>query len=246
VGPDPEPVDAVQIWRVDLELEESRLAQFRALLSPEEIARADRFRFPADRRRFVASHGALRLILSTAVAVPAEHLLFTKDPGGKPRLAGRPPAGGVRFNLSHSGETALIALSRTREVGVDLEQIRPDRATAELARRYFSPAESGPLTALPPGERTAAFFACWARKEAYLKARGDGLRFPLERFTVSLGEPAKLLEVQGEPAECSRWEMYSLALGAEYAGAVVVERADREGVSILLKEYEPGLGPPRL
>jgi 4'-phosphopantetheinyl transferase len=134
----------------------------------------------------------------------------------------------IHFNLSHSHRLALLAVARDREVGVDIEYLRVDVATEPLAEHFFSPQEVAALRALPDGLQAEAFFAAWTRKEAYIKARGRGLTSPLDQFAVSLspGEPAKLLWVQGDDQEASRWSLRRLDPGPGYAGALAAESDD--------------------
>src|SRR6185437_13365442 len=147
---------------------------------------------------------------------------------GKPGLAGgdAPPA--LTFNVSHSGDLALIALTRARMIGVDLEDIRPDFATLDVAARFFAPAEVAALWSLPSDQRVIGFFNCWTRKEAYVKARGEGLSAPLDQFVVSLvpGEPAALLRSDADPREVARWSLRALDLGPDRVGALAVEGRD--------------------
>lgn len=217
--------DAVEVWRIGLAVPDGEHAARAALLPPEDAARAGRFRFARDQRRWVAARGALRAILAGYACVPAAALAFRVGPHGKPALDGPAGAGDLRFNLSHSGDLALCAVARGREVGVDVELIRPDFATGEVTRRFFAPAEVAALEALPAADQTEAFFACWTRKEAYIKARGTGIALGLDRFEVALGpgRPAALLATHDEPGAVERWRLMALAPGAGYAGALVTE-----------------------
>ena len=152
------------------------------MLSPAERARAERFVREADRWRFVISHGALRSILGDYLGLPAAALVFGSLGSGKPFLVSAPE---VHFNLSHSAEFAVVAVART-PVGIDIEQIHPFEDESDIASRSFSTAECDALKSLTEAERLSAFFRCWTRKEAYVKARGDGLSIPLDSFSVSL------------------------------------------------------------
>jgi 4'-phosphopantetheinyl transferase len=191
------------------------------MLDGPERERAKRFRFRRDRDFFVARRGALRQLLGGLLEVPGERLRFSVGPRGKPLLPGAP----LSFNLSRSGAFALFAVAGGSEVGVDLERIRaiPDRD--RIAERFFSPRELEALGALPPHQRDEAFFLCWTRKEAYVKARGEGLSLPLDSFSVSLsaGDPDALLE--GAP-ENSAWSLIDLSPGTSWAGAVAVRGRD--------------------
>ena len=191
----------------------------------DERARAARFHFERDRRHWTAARGAVRAVLAGYVGVPAASLTFRVGPHGKPALDGAAARAGLAFNVSHSGGLALCAVTRARAVGVDVEAVRPEFATDKVARRFFAPGEVAALEALPPDERVEAFFACWTRKEAYIKARGSGIALGLDRFEVALapGRPAALLATRDEPAAAARWQLFALAPGEGYAGALATD-----------------------
>lgn len=212
--------DEVHLWRVDLSASVTNIR----LLSRDEHERAARFHFERDRQHFKASRSALRSILGRYLNLSPEALEFGQTEYGKPFLT-NPEAAGLLFNLSHSGEVAVIAVAREREVGVDVEIMRADFATNEVAEHFFSVAEIYTLSGLEPDQRTQAFFNCWTRKEAYVKARGEGLSMPLDVFDVSLapGVPATMLSNRIDDAEPSRWIFQHLQIAPDYAGALVVE-----------------------
>lgn len=216
---------SVHVWRIALAVPDAEQAERAAVLAPAERARAARFHFERDRRRWTAARGAVRAVLAGYAGVPAAALAFRVGPHGKPALDGPAARAGLDFNVSHSGDLALCVVTRARAVGVDVEAVRPDFATGEVARRFFAPAEVAALEALPPGERVEAFFACWTRKEAYIKARGTGIALGLDRFEVSLapGRPVALLATQDEPAAAARWRLVALAPGQGYAGALATD-----------------------
>jgi 4'-phosphopantetheinyl transferase len=215
------------VWRICLEQEESPLHRLSKLLSADELRRAGNFRFQRDHDHFVAARGALRDILSRYVGLAPGLLRFSYAKYGKPSLSRETGGDLLRFNLAHSHGVALCAVTRGREVGVDLEFVREDFAGLDLAERFFSPHEVSALRALAPEARTSAFFACWTRKEAYIKARGEGLSHPLHRFAVSLtpGEPAALLSADDDPGEVARWSLLDLSPGAAYRAVLAVEGA---------------------
>jgi 4'-phosphopantetheinyl transferase len=221
------PQDEVHVWRASLDQPPDCYARLLLLMSPEERARADRFHFEADRKRCVLARGLLRLLLGHCLGRPADQLQFQYGKFGKPSLTGGPHPP-VQFNLSHSGDLILIALSRGRALGVDIERMRADVATKEIAARFFSANECRDLATVAPGTRCAAFFSCWTRKEAYLKARGDGLSLPLEQFDVSFlpGALPRLIETRHDPAELHRWTLRALEGGCEYKAALAVEGVD--------------------
>jgi 4'-phosphopantetheinyl transferase len=217
--------DSVHIWRVDLCAPADRMDALRQTLSTDERARAERFVSPRDRASFTVSHGALRAILGGYVESDPSAVTFHGDDRGKPVLVAPPGAPDVRFNMSHSGGLALVAVALGREVGIDVEFMRGDLAGMDIAERFFSAGEVADLRTLSGDARTAGFFACWTRKEAYLKARGLGLLAPLDRFRVSLlpGAPCALLATDFDPADIARWTLVELAPGRDYAAALAVE-----------------------
>jgi len=214
--------DDVHVWRAGLDVTPERARALGATLSPDERARADRFRFEWDRGRSIAARGALRAILARYLDADPRALIFQYNPHGKPALAGV-YGDALRFNLSHAGGLALYAVARGREVGIDVERIADDVEIDALAARFFAPEETRGLAALPPEARRGAFFRCWTRKEAYVKARGLGLALPLDLFAVSVapGEPARLSWApEGDPA---RWSLRDLDPDPGYAAALAVE-----------------------
>ena len=217
--------DEVHVWRAVLDQPPSQVQSFLHTLDAEEQARAKRFRFEQDRQHFIAARGVLRDILGGYLNRAPASLAFCASPQGKPALTVEPDRPAIRFNLSHSQGTALYAIARGREVGIDLERIRSDLAIDEIAERFFSRREVAMLRRLPADVRCQAFFLCWTRKEAYLKARGDGLSLSLDQFDVSLvpGEPAALLGTRHDPADVSRWSIQELAPAPGYAAALAVE-----------------------
>lgn len=217
--------DDVHVWHVSLDTSPLRLSSLWAVLDEAEKARAERFHFARDRVRFVAARGTLRVILGRYLDRDPARIALVYGVQGKPVLD--PSAGDARasFNVSHSADLALVAVCLGRQIGVDLERIRPDIAAEDIARRFFSPRENAALSALPPEHRVAAFFNCWTRKEAFVKALGEGLALPLDHFDVSLspGEPAALLRTAPDPSEAQRWYLAALDAGPDYAAALAVE-----------------------
>ena len=219
------PPDAVHVWRTATEVPASRVAALHDLLSPDERARAGRFIFEADRRRYVVARGVLRTLLGRYLRVESAALVFRYGAHDKPSLAETPGGRDVRFNLSHSYGWALHAFAVGREVGVDVERIRPETDVVGVAEYSFSPAEVASLMSVPEGQRREAFFNCWTRKEAFIKAHGEGISLGLSRFDVTLrpGEPAALLQFDQDPAEAARWSMRALDAGEGYKAALAVE-----------------------
>jgi 4'-phosphopantetheinyl transferase len=220
--PPPLGADDVHVWRVSLSGDEDA-ARLEPLLAAEEHDRADRFRFPRDRRRYVVGRGWLRVLLSEYLSAQPASVRLAATPLGKPYLAGEPPTG-LRFNVAHSDDLALVAVTRGREVGVDVERERADVEWRDLARRFFAPDEVTALDALPERKRRSAFYRCWTRKEAYVKALGLGMQVPLDGFAVTIGDDdAALLHTSHDPAQSGRWTMQGLTPAPGFAAAVAVD-----------------------
>ena len=232
-------IDRVDVWRIHLGL----TTPSEDSLSADERQRASRFHFDVDRDRYIAAHASLRGILARYLQCEPHDLKFSANEYGKPFLirsndfsrsvkSATDPMGALRrvatthdieFNLSHSGDFALIAVTRGRKVGVDVELIRADIELEDLARRNFSLREVSELMSLPLEQRARGFFNCWTRKEAYIKAQGLGLSLPLDSFDVSLGEPAALNATRPDENESARWSLHSLNVESNYAAALAVE-----------------------
>lgn len=233
--------DEVHVWRASLRPSAPVLARLEAHLSPDERARAARFRFPRHRDAFIAGRGAQREILARYTGLAPADLAWRATEHGKLSLDGPVAASGIRFNVSNSGGLALYAVALGRELGVDLEELRPMPDGMEIARRFFSAPENEVFAALPAEARDAAFFACWTRKEAYIKAVGEGLSMPLDRFDVAFapGEPPRLLATRGDEAEASRWTLLELHPGPGYVGALAVEGDGWKAVLFDFDEPDP-------
>ena len=194
----------------------------RAILSADERERAARFYFDRDRRRFVAARAALRETIAVELRMSPADVRFELGRFGKPQLG---TGARLRFNLSHADAHAVIALTSDAEIGVDLERVRDLDDLDRLATTVFSARERAELEALPPAVRLRGFFAGWTRKEAYIKATGDGLQQPLGDFDVRLTPdlPPQLLRVKDRPAETSRWAMWAWEPLPGYLAALCVE-----------------------
>jgi 4'-phosphopantetheinyl transferase len=216
--------DDVHVWAAPLDLSRSLLDRLATDLSPDERARADRFRFEQLRARYLAGRALLRMMLARYVHRPAASLRFAYGAHGKPALAMSDADAVPRFNLAHAGGLALIAISSAHEVGVDVEELRALPDAMQVAQRHFSAAECRTLRALPEDARDASFLRCWTRKEAYIKAVGEGLSCPLDSFDVTLApdEPARILEVRRDPDEASRWTLVHLSPAPGWIGAVAL------------------------
>ena len=217
----------VHAWRLPLTPSEPRLEAMLDTLSAGQRARAARFHFERDRRRYVASEGLMREILARYLGVAPAEIRFEYGRRGKPALARAP---WLRFNLSRSHELALLGVTRSREIGVDVERVRDLGDWELIAKHFFAEAERQALAGLPPDLRIPGFFNCWTRKEAYVKAVGDGLYQALDSFTVSLApeQPARLVSVADDPAETARWRVEHVRPEPGYVGALFVEGWDWE------------------
>jgi len=193
-------------------------------LSTTERTRADRFLTPRDRLRFRRGRGLLRAILGRYLDEDPARLEFEYGPRGKPELAGAR----LRFNLSHSRDLLLVAVTAKSRVGVDVDQVRPVADLDRIARRFFSAAENAALASVPPAHRLEAFFRCWTGKEAFIKATGGGFSVSLSGFDIDLAAegPAGVV-VHGDPEESTRWSLRRVVPGPGYCAALATEGAPR-------------------
>jgi 4'-phosphopantetheinyl transferase len=215
----------VHLWIIRLQASDDNFAQSLAWLSPEEIARADRFHFPRHRKAFVLGRAAMRGLLARYLETDAADIGFVYGPQGKPALAPtlKNNASALRFNASNSGDLAAFAFTAGCEIGVDIEQHRALNEFQNIARRFFSPEEAAELLELPEGDKTDAFFHCWTRKEAYIKAMGGGLSIPLDSFRVTLrpGVSAQMVSLDGSEDAARGWTLHSFDPAPGFAGAIV-------------------------
>jgi 4'-phosphopantetheinyl transferase len=220
------PPDEVDVWHVDLSAWEKEVGSLLSILNPEEQERAARFKFPEPRNQFVISRAMLRQMLGRYLHIEARQVRFRTTTNGKPELALTSGMDNdLRFNLSHTAGAAAMAITRGRQVGIDVERIRLDTNAMELAERFFSPAEVEWLRSKPASEQLPAFFTCWTGKEAYIKAHGEGLSMPLSSFAVlpTTGTDSKLQLKVYEGTEEPRWFICQLALGTGLRAALAVE-----------------------
>ncbi|MBW4680495.1 MAG: 4'-phosphopantetheinyl transferase superfamily protein [Microcoleus vaginatus WJT46-NPBG5] len=214
-------LNEVHIWRGELDLPAPQIDDLGETLSADECDRAKRFYFERDRQRFIAGRGMLRNILSRYLAIAPSQMEFCYGKRGKPALRNE----SICFNLSHSQGLALYAITLDRIVGIDLEQVRSMPDAEAIAKSFFSQREYAVLQGMPANEKQAAFLNCWTRKEAFLKAIGDGLYKPLDQIEVSFlpDEPARLLSIAGDVESASRWSILHLIPAAGYVGALAIE-----------------------
>jgi len=215
----------VHVWYAALDRYASFTQQYYRTLSADEQSRAERFRFERDKNHFIAARGLLREILRHYLHTTPEEISFCYNPQGKPALQNHPDNQNLMFNVSHSHGMALYAITQKKNIGIDVEQIRNDVEADKIATRFFSEQEASILYSLPIHLKTRGFYNCWTRKEAYLKARGEGLMTPLSKFSVSLtpGKPAALINCQWDPDETSRWTLHELNVDHRYIAALAVE-----------------------
>ena len=204
----------LHVWAVPLHGDP---AAFGALLSGPELERLAKFRFADHQRRYQIGHGALRAVLGGYLGVDPKALAFVPGPRGKPYLAQPSPF----FNLSHSGKLALIGVAAV-ELGLDCEKLRQLDGLVDIARRHFSESEFAALDALQDDARQLAFYRCWTRKEAYIKALGEGLTMPLDTFDVSLCEQPELVRCRDGREDPAAWSMLDVSPGPEFVAAAAL------------------------
>ena len=216
----------VDVWRIPTRIDESRLTYFESVLSEAQRKRAARLRIAEKRHQYVIAHGLTRRILGHALSVSPAEIEFSRGPKGKPYIGGELAAEGLQFNMTHTSHMALIALTREREVGIDIERVRQNLQWEKLAKRYFSPDEYKSFEVQPANDRLRVFFVCWTRKEAVLKAIGTGIGGGLGSFDVSV-DPAsapRLLGNRWNGRFHGHWSMANIDTGSDYVATLVSER----------------------
>ena len=216
--------DEVHVWAAKLSIPAANLRSYNTFLSEEEKVRAGQFHFEKDRNAYIAARGALRSLLGQYLERPAASVEIILGEHGKPGLVG----GDLEFNMSHSRGAGLFAFTRGREIGVDVEWMNPRVDVARLAKRSFSAWEYDQFTSLPEARKSQAFYSGWTRKEAFIKALGKGLSYPLDAFDVSLhpDQEARLLRLDGCNQMAGQWTLRTLSPFPEYTGAVVARGQD--------------------
>ena len=218
----------VHIWRAALDLPSKRVQELKGSLSIDEMMKAERFRFERDRSQFIIARGILRLILACYLNVEPGAIQFCYRKNGKPRLQNAFGKTGIQFNLSDSEGLALYAFTRDNEVGVDLERIRDLPEMEQIVEQFFSARERIVFRTVPASEKQETFFKWWARKEAFMKAVGEGLSYRLGRFDAILGDGKSVesLGILRGAKQRPRWTMWDIRPDEEFAGAVVAEGGD--------------------
>ncbi|HEX2195771.1 MAG TPA: 4'-phosphopantetheinyl transferase superfamily protein [Actinomycetota bacterium] len=216
----------MDVWRIEVRHPAGDLAR---LLAPDEAERAARFRFERDRDSFVTARAGVRTLAASYLGIAPEDVVFGYGPKGKPEL------GGLAFNVSHAGDVVLAAFAPSGRVGVDVETLRPDVEMRALARRFFTTAENAALERLSGDDLVRGFYGCWTRKEAFVKAVGEGLSFELDRVEVSVPPaPARVLAIDGDEGAAGAWTMADVDAGPGYAAAVVIDEPD---VEVVVREW---------
>ena len=215
----------IHIWQRQLACERQVIESLRRVLARDELERAERFHFAANRDEYIVARGTLRTLLGEYLACSPEKICFTYSQYGRPHLDSTDHGESIEFNISHSGNIVVLAFTRNRRIGIDIEHLRSDFSTTEIAQRFFSLAEREALRQVPMEQRHEAFFICWTRKEAFIKALGEGLSHPLDQFDVSLvpGLPAALLATRPDATDARRWSLWNLSVPAGYSGALAAE-----------------------
>ncbi len=214
----------IHVWSVRLDPDSAAVERLGRTLSADEWERANRFRFDRHRRQYVVGRGALRALVAAYAGGRPEAVRFRYGHRGKPFLES-PAPGGLQFNLSNSDELALVGFVNGPEIGVDVEYLRPMPDCEQISERFFSESERQVLRSIPGRAKEEAFFNCWTRKEAYLKAVGEGLAAPLDSFDVTLapGNPPRMLTLEGDPERAARWFFRHLLPAEDYVGAVAID-----------------------
>ena len=219
------PENTAHLWRFALDRDPELVRQLFDCLASDERTRAQRFVAERDRTRFTVGRGLLRTILSRYLQQPARDLRFTYGPQGKPSLVDAPEIG---FNLAHSGRSGLLAITRGRRIGVDIEEIRPMADAAAIAARFFAPGEAQAIANAPESHQLTTFFAIWTRKEAYMKALGAGLSIPLDSFevTTAIDLPAALLSCANDPNAPNHWQLQDISQFPTIAATLAIEKSE--------------------
>lgn len=217
--------DECHVWRATLAADAKELGRLQELLGQSERQRAGQFRFEKDRRAYILCHGILRSLLGRYLEVEPNKLSFSSNARGKPHLSQPLDNLHLRYNLSRSNGVALFAFARYREVGVDIELLRSIPDWESIAQQMLTPQERAALYLLPAEDRLAGFFNSWTRKEAILKATGEGIVGGMERVEVTLtpGEPARLLHIDGQASVGCQWTLHHLDPAPNFVAAVAVK-----------------------
>ena len=227
---------SVEIWTIRLDVSEQFVNAAKKFLSPDERARADTFRNEQALRNYIIAHAALRQILAPQLQLAPGEIAFQTGPYGKPALTGT-GAGHLEFNLTHSGQLALVVVAHSAEVGIDVEIVRPMPDALRLAERFFSTGEIAALNQMAPAEQAGAFLNLWTRKEALAKATGVGIANSLARFEIAPGAEAKVKAIDGDARLAAPWTLHSFTPAPGYIAAVAVRSP---GAQFSMREFDGG------
>ena len=221
------PASTILVWYCSFETNKKCLQEYFELLSMDEKKKVDRFKFEKDKNCYIITRGILRILLGHYLSIKPNKIIFKYTSFGKPYLTFE---NSLKFNISHSGDMAVFAFFQNQEIGVDIEKIKEDFDVLELAQNFFSKTEITTLEKQSPEDLPKAFFRCWTRKEAFIKAEGSGLSFPLDKFAVSLDDDhqAELIETQWNPSEKKQWSLFSFTPATGYIAAVAVATPNLE------------------
>jgi 4'-phosphopantetheinyl transferase len=227
----------IHIWCASLDQPSVRMYRLERTLAADEHERAARLHFERDRRRFVAARGLLRTLLGAYMGIPPHDIRFEYGPHGKPMLQQAPGAAAIQFNVSHSHGLALYAITRDREIGVDVEYVRPLPDADQIAERFFSSTEHSAFCAVSTNQKLETFYKCWTRKEAFIKAGGRGLAQPLDGFEVSINpeEPARLVSIDGDKHRAAEWAIMELFPAQGYVAALAIKST---GLKVTCMDFE--------
>lgn len=225
-SPTPPPIlecDRIHIWRANLDLPEAKISHLNTLLSPDEVAKANKFRFPIHRRRYIAARGILRQLLGNYLQISPSKLKFDYGDRGKPRLSNLEHSTPLQFNVSHSQEYALYGLTYHDPIGVDLEYIRKMPDAVKIAQRFFSSREYELIKSTVGKEQQILFFTLWTAKEAYLKAIGTGLAGDLSSIGLEVSPSGLITGTGKEDRAMADWSFYPCLPAMDYTGAIAVQ-----------------------
>jgi 4'-phosphopantetheinyl transferase len=231
------PENDVHIWLADLELSGEKLEYFKLILSSDESIRASKFHFEKDRKRYAIARGALRIILSKYLNIPEKDIHISNTKFGRPYVDEKHEITWLNFNLSHSNMLAIYAVTRSRDIGIDIEYVRQMEDANGIVQRFFSEEEISLFNSMPEDGKTWAFFKLWTRKEAYIKALGLGLQMPLNEFTAvsTLEEEQFLLENSNAK---KNYLIKSLSLNPDYAGALAIESDEHMSFNFTINQLD--------
>jgi 4'-phosphopantetheinyl transferase len=238
----------IDVWLTyyDEIIDDRQLARLRLLLSDNEVAQEGRYYFADDRKRYLVTRAMVRMVLSRYAQIAPEHWVFSKNAYGRPVIAdaivdAEVEARDLSFNLSHTRGLIALAVTRGRELGVDVENIATRAVSLDVAERFFSPTEVAELSCVAPDRQQDRFFEYWTLKESYIKARGMGLSLPLDRFSFEFpNHSAVSISIDPELQDhADRWSFWQYRPTADYLMAICAERRVDDVPVISLRKFTP-------